>query len=396
MNWDLISAIVFYSIVALLIFKYRHKFEVMEKIFIVHKTKKGLSLMHKLSKYKIFWKTFSTVAIPVSVFFMLFAGKLLFENLIGIFSGTAGAGVGILIPGVKIPGSPIYVPFWQGIISIAVLAIVHEFAHGIVAAMEGIKIKSTGFGFLAILPLAFVELDEKQLKKINPLSRMRILASGAFANVVVWALLITLIGIIFVPFLNNVVVYDGLKITSIDKGMPAEQAGLSVDEVILSVNNKQVKDVETFLNVMKDIKPGEKINIQTNKGNYTITTVQNPKNKNHAYIGITVTQQSHISQSAKEKYGILVDIIFWIFDLLRWIAMINLLVGIMNFLPIWVLDGGRIVYDLLSYVIKDVKILRLICNIIFSFYSALLLLNIFGPLLMKTPLKFIFKNNTIK
>ena len=56
---------------------------------------------------------------------------------------------------------PFYFTYW--IIAIAIVAVFHEFAHGIFAKIRGIRLKSTGFGFLGPLLAAFVEIDEKQI-----------------------------------------------------------------------------------------------------------------------------------------------------------------------------------------------------------------------------------------
>jgi len=380
MNWDLISAAVFYIIVAILIYRYRHKFEIVSKIFIVHKTKKGLNLMKRLAEYRTFWKIFSTLAIPVVVLGMIIVGQSLLTNLIKIFQGVGGQGVGLLIPGVKLPGSSFFVPFWPGIIAIAVLAVVHEFSHGIVAAMEGIRLKSTGFGFLTILPLAFVELDEKQMEKKSKLTRLRILSAGPFANIVLWAILSIVILFAFAPVLSNIVVNDGLNITVVEKGMPAELAGIKVGDVVTSLNNHSVKTINDFYASIKDIKPGDNITFtMSDNSSYIVQTTSNPSDSSRPYIGIVLTQVTHISNFAKEKYGIGVDIFMWIFEVVKWVALINLLVGLMNCIPVWAIDGGRVIYDLFGYVTENKKVLAVILHLFSSFYLALIVLNFIGP-----------------
>ena len=380
MNWDLISAVVFYVIVAVLIYKYRHKFEVISKIFIVHKTKKGLSLMKHLSRYRTFWKIFSTIAIPVVVLGMIIVGQSLLMNLIKIFQGVGGQGVGLLIPGVKIPGSSFFVPFWPGIIAIAVLAVVHEFSHGIVAAMEGIRLKSTGFGFLAILPLAFVELDEKQMEKKSKLVRLRILSAGPFANIVLWAILSIVLLFAFAPILSNVVINDGLNITVVEKNTPADLAGINVGDVVASLNNHSVKTISDFYTAIKDVKPGDNITLTTlDNVSYVVQTIHNPSDGTRPYIGVVLTQATHISNLAREKYGFGVDIFLWVFEVVKWVALINLFVGLMNCIPVWAIDGGRVIYDLFGYVTKNEKILAVILHLFSSFYLALIVLNFIGP-----------------
>jgi len=379
MDSELITAVIFYAIVAFLIYKNRDKFEVMQKIFIVRKTKWGLNLMKKLARFRLFWKIFSTIAIPVAVYWALKVGQMLFLNAQGIISGVSGAGVGFVVPGVKIPGSPIYIPFWQGIISIAVLAIVHEFAHGIVAAMEGLKIKSTGFGFFLIFPLAFVELDEEEMKEMPRLSRLRIAASGAFANISLWLIISTLLSIFAAPFLNSVTVYDGVNITKVTEGLPADLAGLE-GGIIYKIDNTNITTLQDFALALSKHSPGDVLTLHTSEGIFNITTIKNPRNPDLPYLGITVKQESHISKEAYSHYGNFgLNLRLWFIDLFKWIAMLNFLVGIMNFLPIWILDGGLITFDLLSYVIKNQKFLVIVVNLIFSFYLSLLIFNIIGP-----------------
>src|SRR3990172_5654848 len=75
---------------------------------------------------------------------------------------------------------PFYFTYW--IIIIAIIAIPHEFAHGIFARLSKIKILSTGFGFLGPFLAAFVEQDDKQMQKANKFSQLCVLAAGTFAN----------------------------------------------------------------------------------------------------------------------------------------------------------------------------------------------------------------------
>ncbi|MEK6844439.1 MAG: site-2 protease family protein [Nanoarchaeota archaeon] len=76
---------------------------------------------------------------------------------------------------------PFYFTYW--IIIIAIIAIPHEFAHGIFARLNKIKIHSTGFGFLGPFLAAFVEPDEKNMAKAKKFSQLSILGSGTFANI---------------------------------------------------------------------------------------------------------------------------------------------------------------------------------------------------------------------
>lgn len=89
---------------------------------------------------------------------------------------------------------PFYFTYW--IIIIAVIAVSHEFAHGIFARLNNIKVHSTGFGFLGPFLAAFVEPDEKQMEKSKIFPQLSILAAGTFANVI----MTVLFGLVWILF----------------------------------------------------------------------------------------------------------------------------------------------------------------------------------------------------
>ena len=69
---------------------------------------------------------------------------------------------------------------------LAIVAIIHEFAHGIFMRKYKIHIKSTGFGFfpffLPVFLAAFVEQDEKSMNKASIFQQKAVLAAGTFAK----------------------------------------------------------------------------------------------------------------------------------------------------------------------------------------------------------------------
>jgi len=91
---------------------------------------------------------------------------------------------------------PFYFTYW--IIIIAVIAISHEFAHGIFARLNKIKVHSTGFGFLGPFLAAFVEPDEKEMQKAKKFTQLSILAAGTFANILMTILFGGIMALFFV------------------------------------------------------------------------------------------------------------------------------------------------------------------------------------------------------
>ena len=60
----------------------------------------------------------------------------------------------------------------------------HEGAHGIVATLERIKIKTGGFAIFIAMFAGFVEPDEDEFDKAKKVSRLRVIGAGATSNVI--------------------------------------------------------------------------------------------------------------------------------------------------------------------------------------------------------------------
>ncbi|MHB8361217.1 MAG: site-2 protease family protein, partial [Thermoplasmataceae archaeon] len=83
-----------------------------------------------------------------------------------------------------LPGINPIIPIGFGLIAFAVSIMVHELFHGITARKHGIKVNSVGIMFF-IIPLgAFVEPDEEEINKADPIIKRRIVAAGPAINVV--------------------------------------------------------------------------------------------------------------------------------------------------------------------------------------------------------------------
>jgi len=129
---------------------------------------------------------------------------------------------------------PFYFTYW--ILIIAIVAITHEFSHGIFAANKKVKVKSTGFGFfpffLPIFLAAFVELDEKNMEKKKISHQMAILSAGTFANTLTAILSLGILILFFsLAFTPAGVVFDTYTYSAV---------GISA---ITSVNNLNVNNV---------------------------------------------------------------------------------------------------------------------------------------------------------
>jgi membrane-associated protease RseP (regulator of RpoE activity) len=381
LDWNLISIIVFYSLIALFLFIRRKRVEVQSKIFFLYKTKRFNKLMKSIAnKAPRFWKWFGYAAIPIGFIGMAFIfGYLTYALIQLILVKPETATISLLIPGVKIPGSSFFVPFWYGIIALFFVILVHEGAHGLVSEAFKNKVKSSGVGLLLLLPLAFVEPDEKQLKKQNWKTQMAIFGAGTMANFVSAAITLALAVFLIVPLVNAVIVPSGLTIDSVTKGQPAELAGLSKNITITAIDSQNITDATSFLKYMQTITPGEVVNIAGTGKVYPVTTIASPKNASLAYIGVNVKQDMQIKPEVKAKYGNLPWCMWYFLQLLYWIFTLNLGIGLINLLPLGPIDGGRMAKIGIEQAIKNREKAKKVFGIISALSLLLLLANLIGP-----------------
>ena len=112
MDINLISAIIFYSIIFILIYVYRKKFDIRGKIIALYRTKIGLKLMDRIANFSPrLLKPLATFGIYVCFAGMAFITLFLLKGIYDLFMiPNASPTISLLIPGVKIPGF-IYIPF---------------------------------------------------------------------------------------------------------------------------------------------------------------------------------------------------------------------------------------------------------------------------------------------
>jgi membrane-associated protease RseP (regulator of RpoE activity) len=273
---------------------------------------------------------------------------------------AAVGGVALVLP-FRIKGS-FYVPFFYWIISIFVLAVIHEFSHGVIARAYNIKIKSSGFAFLGVLvpvlPAAFVEPEEKELKKKSTGAKLSIFAAGPFSNIMFAALVALMFWLLFAPLATAIFEPTGVEVAgyvSVDNATyPAEQANISKGEIILRINNIDVPTIENFTAALNNTKPGQQIKIETNVTSYTVTLAEDPQQENKSYLGVYVRQSSKISEGFREKYGMIVtSSLIWVIGLFYWFYVLNLGIGLFNLVPIGPIDGGRMLHTVLTKYLRE-------------------------------------------
>lgn len=323
----------------------KHGFEINFPV-IMWKTQRLRGLISRISNFSpTFWRWYMNVGIVVAFGAMAFITWTLVSSLPSVFEAPA---VSIVIPGVEMPGSSIYIPFFYGIIALATVLIVHEFSHGIQSVGEKISIKSIGLLLFAIIPGAFVEPDEDELKEAKRSSRLRVYAAGSIANItlaIIALLLVSLISSGIPAFFAE----DGIAIDRIVSDSPSDGV-LKEGMVLEAIDNHQITNSSAYLEVVSHYSPGDNVSVKTDQGSYTLTLDKNPNNDSRGFFGIQANKHFKLINNS---LGPIPWILFELLELFQWVAMLNLGIGLFNLLPLKPLDGGYMLEILLSYKLSE-------------------------------------------
>ena len=313
---------------------------------IMWKTQKLRGLISRFSNLSPkFWRWYMNVGVIVAFGAMIFITWTIVSTLPSVFETPS---VSIVIPGVDIPGSQIYVPFVYGLIALATVLVVHEFSHGIQAIGEKIPIKSIGLLLFAIIPGAFVEPDEEKLKKAKRSSKLRVYAAGSIANVtlaLIALILLSLVSAGIPQFFEE----DGIAVDRIVPDLPSEGI-LKEGMVLQEIDNHRINDSQAYVDIVSSFSPGDNVEVKTDQGTYHITLAKNPNNESVGFFGIQANKHFEL---INDSWGPLPWILFELAELFQWISMLNLGIGLFNLLPIKPLDGGYMLEILLSYKLSE-------------------------------------------
>lgn len=374
----LISVLIFFTILAILIYRDRKHIEWKYYVLFLRKTKKFANIINNIAKKSpLIWKIIATIAIAVSFYYMANGLYILFNLSYYISIGEIKQPVlQFILPTPKAVGTAgpgyILIPFWIWIIIIFSILVPHELCHGIIARAEKIKLKSVGLLLLAIFPGAFVEPDEKQLKKAKLLTKLRIFAVGSAANFGVAAFVFLLTSYTIWPAM----VLPGVQLLNVTEASPAEDAGLETGMILTEMNGKIIKTSYGeflsgrgyFQDEIGIVKPGEIISIKSNGNLYNIKLASV---NNTAYMGINY----------KPLFRVKAESFFIFINLLTMVWLFSFAVGLFNILPIFPLDGGLMIQAITDKFAK--KYSKQIVMTITYTMLLLILFDFIGPSLLK-------------
>ncbi len=378
--------IIFYALVILFLLLKRKSIEIQAKFIFLYRTTWGLSLIEYFSqKWREWVILLGYIGVGAGYVGLVIISFVLVKNLISLILNPATpSGVALVLPGISVPGMGV-LPFWYWLLAIFLIAVVHEFSHGIVARAHKIEVKNTGLVFFGPILGAFVEPNEKKLRAEKDIIQYSVLAAGSFSNVLLAILALVLLSGVFAPLQEKMVSPIGFSFASYaGEKLPFELAGIAPGTIITGFNDLQIFTFENFAEELAFHRPGEKIKVQTTEKSYEVTLAPHPENAKKAYLGIKeIKNENQVFISYQSGPGkILYSIIVWLAGFLRWLFLLSLGIGLFNLLPLPLVDGGRMAQVFLHKLHGPEKGEKRYKQV-GLFFLLILLLNLFWPLLQK-------------
>jgi len=256
--FDLAFLVICCILVAIFLYKNKKRVKVESKIFLLYRSKFGIKFIDWFSK------KFSRALHVISYFSITFGFLAMFAAFYLFAKSTELMATMAVVPNIpplmplvpytpqifNLPLPPFYFVYW--LIIILIVAVTHEFSHGIFARLYKLKIKATGFGFLGPFLAAFVEPDEKQLQKSKPKKQLAILSSGTFSNFIFAIIFLLVIQLFFFAC------YDKMGVAGY--GFAQKQINLSSVEQInnyslsgfLNLSDDKIKNITDMVEIKAD------------------------------------------------------------------------------------------------------------------------------------------------
>ena len=228
--------------------------------------------------------------------------------------------------------------------AIFIIAIVHEFSHGIVARAHNVEVKNTGIVLFGPIIGAFVEPNEKKLRKENDVAQYSILAAGAFSNILLAVIALVSLSFVFMPLQQGMIEPLGFTFDEyFGEDYPFEQAGVPKGSIITAIDDTPTSNLNQLSEKLFCSKPGDVITVQTGQESHQVTLTENPSDPNKGFMGVATPRNEF---KVKEKYesgiwNILYFALDWWNGFLRWLFLLSLGIGLFNLLPLPIVDGGR-------------------------------------------------------
>lgn len=361
-------AVVFIVIMSAVLWTFRKQVTVQKLLgpflyFVMLRTTWGIGLMDWFgSRFRKLMQWFGYASIVIGFLGMaLITYQLVKSTLMLFLTPEAAPGIQPVLP-FEAKGV-FFVPFAFWIISIFVIAVIHEFSHGVLARSHNITVKSSGFAFLAalvpVIPAAFVEPDEKQLVKRPASQQLSVFAAGPVANIVMAIAMVFLFGIDASPLIpyditsrtaivdvtelgTSLITFSHFEVNKIEPDSPASRAGLAIGDRITAVDGISVMERDRTLERITSLKPNEAVTLSIGDRDVQVLLGEHPEDASRGYLGIGFSTATEYAADALAKYGELgVQTLLFFISLVIWVFILSIGIGLFNLIPLGPIDGGR-------------------------------------------------------
>ena len=97
-----------------------------------------------------------------------------------------------------------------------------------------------------------------------------------------------------------------------------------------------------------------------------------------AYIGVNDIRNERLLKPQYERWGWL---IYWLKELIKWVTIFNLFIGLINLLPIFITDGARMLQTALLKMMSNKQRALMIWKVVNLLFGMLFVIGIAGTYL---------------
>ena len=236
------------------------------------------------------------------------------------------------------------------LLSIGVAIAVHEVLHAVMALRSGIKVKSWGFGVIALIPIAFVEVDEQQFEASPRLVRASVLGAGPFANAVVALAALALFMLsthVIMATAQPALVIHSVNCGVCYGGCPAKEFGLRSGEIIASVNGVEVHSVTQLRKIVESVGLGGRLRLTLcsfSGSCRNVTLVLNAwfRGTSRPCIGIEIVQSYAVFSGSRAFIPPTLSALVTFARATFFLFVVNYSVFVFNAIPLVVTDGSKL------------------------------------------------------
>ncbi|MBN2094880.1 MAG: site-2 protease family protein [Candidatus Aenigmarchaeota archaeon] len=415
------SFVIFIAFMLAVLYLKRKEIE-FQGVLALYKTTKLRSSIYKIGKdHKTFWKAYFSLGILVGVLIMILGLAYISGTTIDLISGKSTPAFGLVIPyptsEISYESGLLKVPAWLWVLAIPFLLIPHELSHGLALAANKLKIKSLGLISLLIIPGAFVEPDEEELKKAGKKEKLQVYCAGSFSNLVVGLVLVLFTHMLLAGFyapagityslpwtmlntsevVSNQTLENGLvelrtqneiylltpallsaqeneTLIAAYEDLPAARNNLS--GVIKSIGGFETNNPEEVRQALSTFSPGETVEIVTSSGTYTPTLADR---NGTAYLGIQFNKPNTMValiapqnvRPYEAKSEVAKPVLDFLLSLTNFIIAVCIGVAIFNMLPMKPLDGGLVLEAITNSSIAKASTLLVLGLLLINFGAAI-------------------------